>query len=640
MRRILWRYGAYVARDRDLLNVGDMSGIVGRMSKIISNEERQAVQQRRHLSKHWRGEAIMTSSDRISTAFGLPSSAPGTYKVRCPAHDDRKPSLSVTIKPDKALVKCLANCPTDAVLQKVGLTLSDLFFDDKSGSRREMARYEYRNAAGELQYAKIRYESKDFRFFDSSGNPGLNGHERILYGLPGVEAAKKDGLAVFLCEGEKDADTIGNKLFSFGTTLDNGALPANASPARLRPLDALEGVTVYVLPDQDAPGRVHADQCAKYLRGKAKELYVVNVPAGKDVSEYFERGGTPDAFRQLCAAAPMWQPQAVKPAVYTFSWADNPPEVQPLLRFKDSGILWPEGIALLTGPQGKGKSNVVHAIAAAAINPECDGLGFNDPIKPFIMIDTENPLSLFRKNTRRGLINRAGLTEGAEIEGADYVNIRGLETFEERQDYLFELMAQDKYKLYLIDGAGDFVLDVNDVDTSIPFVSRLCAMTLRHNCGVLVTLHGNPGVQSEKARGHLGSELLRKADCSLFLKVEGDNRCITTYFSQGKNRAGSDDLTQYFVWDDFKNMHISCDTPAPKTGKTTVGRMAVIDLMNGKKWSHGDLLAAIMTKFENSKSTAKRWVSELVDIGKIHHHDDGTYSAIKKITEFPEYIHD
>lgn len=466
----------------------------------------------------------MNSSDRIASAFGLPSSAPGTYTVRCPAHDDRNPSLSVTIKPDKALVTCHANCPTDAILQAVGLKSAELFFDEKLMQRREVTRYDYGS------YVKVRYEPKSFAFFDKSGNPGLNGYEHALYHLQDVETAKAGNHAVFLPEGEMDADTIREKLQCIAVSLDCGALPANASPARLKPLDALEGATVYILPDQDAPGRIHAESCAKYLNRKAKTVYIVNVPQGKDVTEYFERGGTPEAFRELCAAAEPYKEPEKKSPIYTFSWGDNPPEVKPLLKFKGTGILWPEGIALLTGPQGKGKSNIAHAIAAAAINPECDGLGFTDVIKPSIVIDTENPLSIFRKNTRRGLINRAGILEGTPVGGVDYVNIRGLETFGERQDYLFDLMETGKYRLYLIDGAGDFVLDVNDIDTAIPFVSRLCAITLKHGCGVFVTLHGNSGALSEKARGHLGSELLRKADCSLFLKVDGDTRSITTSF--------------------------------------------------------------------------------------------------------------
>ena len=55
-----------------------------------------------------------------------------TLKARCPAHDDKNPSLSVTIsKPgDSVLVHCFAGCPTDAILDALGWTMRDLFASD------------------------------------------------------------------------------------------------------------------------------------------------------------------------------------------------------------------------------------------------------------------------------------------------------------------------------------------------------------------------------------------------------------------------------------------------------------------------------------------------------------------------------
>lgn len=52
------------------------------------------------------------------------------YSARCPAHNDRSPSLSVRETDDgKILVFCHAGCATDEVLTAVGLTFSDLYPD-------------------------------------------------------------------------------------------------------------------------------------------------------------------------------------------------------------------------------------------------------------------------------------------------------------------------------------------------------------------------------------------------------------------------------------------------------------------------------------------------------------------------------
>lgn len=52
----------------------------------------------------------------------------GRWQARCPAHDDRGPSLSVRELDDgRVLVHCFAGCEVHAVLSSVGLTFDDLF---------------------------------------------------------------------------------------------------------------------------------------------------------------------------------------------------------------------------------------------------------------------------------------------------------------------------------------------------------------------------------------------------------------------------------------------------------------------------------------------------------------------------------
>lgn len=53
---------------------------------------------------------------------------PGQWSARCPAHDDRGPSLSIREEPAGAvLLYCFAGCGADAVLGAIGLTFVDLF---------------------------------------------------------------------------------------------------------------------------------------------------------------------------------------------------------------------------------------------------------------------------------------------------------------------------------------------------------------------------------------------------------------------------------------------------------------------------------------------------------------------------------
>lgn len=53
---------------------------------------------------------------------------PGTWSARCPAHDDRGPSLSIRETDDgRVLVHCFGGCDVHDVLGAVGMRISDLF---------------------------------------------------------------------------------------------------------------------------------------------------------------------------------------------------------------------------------------------------------------------------------------------------------------------------------------------------------------------------------------------------------------------------------------------------------------------------------------------------------------------------------
>ena len=58
---------------------------------------------------------------------GVRESGPGKYLSRCPAHDDRSPSLAIKDGDDgRVLIHCFAGCETENVLSAIGLTFSDV----------------------------------------------------------------------------------------------------------------------------------------------------------------------------------------------------------------------------------------------------------------------------------------------------------------------------------------------------------------------------------------------------------------------------------------------------------------------------------------------------------------------------------
>lgn len=72
----------------------------------------------------------------------------------------------------------------------------------------------------------------------------------------------------------------------------------------------------------------------------------------------------------------------------------------------------------------------------------------------------------------------------------------------------------------VLDGVSDLIVDPNSSEQSTAIINDLMAFTKEYDCHILTVIHANIG--SEKARGHLGSEALRKCETAIFAEAKGD----------------------------------------------------------------------------------------------------------------------
>lgn len=252
------------------------------------------------------------------------------WKCLCPAHEDNTPSLDVDVGADGRVLLCCRsrNCSAAAVAAALGLSMGDLFdgpmpdvgrvpFED-----RVVATYDYRDEAGAALFQAVRLwapppRNKDFRQRRPDGKGGwvwdLDGVRRVLYRLPELIAAGRADVStwVFVAEGEKDADALA-RVGLVATTNPMGAGKWRAEFAEL-----LRGRRVCVLPDNDAPGRAHADAVEKSLRGVAREVVRLDLPGlpdKGDVSDWLAAGGTAADLEALAGRAGRKPVAAARPA--------------------------------------------------------------------------------------------------------------------------------------------------------------------------------------------------------------------------------------------------------------------------------------------------------------------------------------
>jgi putative DNA primase/helicase len=207
----------------------------------------------------------------------------------CPAHEDANPSLAITERGGRTLVKCHAGCSQQAVidaLKALGLWESTSSESPKR-DRRIAATYNYTDQEGKLLYQVCRTEPKSFfqRYPDGRGGWVNKKHPRqVLYRLREV----LENPIIFVCEGEKDCETLHDH--GFVATCEAGGASVAWQPQFT---EALRGREVILIPDLDPPGRARCVRIGKALLGNVVRLRCFDDHGRvgcKDITEWFERG--------------------------------------------------------------------------------------------------------------------------------------------------------------------------------------------------------------------------------------------------------------------------------------------------------------------------------------------------------------
>ncbi|MBN1443135.1 MAG: AAA family ATPase [Planctomycetes bacterium] len=316
--------------------------------------------------------------DRVLEALGprVVSRNSSSAAAHCPAHNDRRASLSVSRGDDgRGLLHCHRGCALADILAALGLELSDLFPPKETSPKPAVvAKYDYQDESGELLYQVLRYHPKDFRQRRPDGNGGwdwsVKGVRRVPYRLPQLLSLPPlKGIVVV--EGEKDVEAL-EALGVAATTSPGGAEKwCKLDPSTVRA--TFTGRRVLIIPDADEAGRKHARQVAENLVGIACDVRVVELPGLAecgDASDWISAGGTRAQLAELAQAAPAFtgEPERAEEAEDegpAFAIGRRMSDVQP----KEVSWLWPGRIArgkvtLLAGDPGLGKSLLSLDIAA------------------------------------------------------------------------------------------------------------------------------------------------------------------------------------------------------------------------------------------------------------------------------------
>ena len=234
-----------------------------------------------------------------------------------PGHSQEDRSLSVKLDkdaPDGFVVHSFAGDDSircrDHVRERLGLAP---FKPNGNGRQRIVETYPYEDEGGELLFEVVRFEPKRFAQRRPDGNGGwvwkLGKARRVPYRLPELLEAVANDQMVFVAEGEKDVEAA----WQLGVAATCN--PGGAGKWRDEYAQHLKDTNVVILPDNDQPGRDHAQKVARSLHGVAASVKVLDLPdlpEHGDVSDWIEAGGTAEQLERLADEAEAWAPKARK----------------------------------------------------------------------------------------------------------------------------------------------------------------------------------------------------------------------------------------------------------------------------------------------------------------------------------------
>jgi hypothetical protein len=191
----------------------------------------------------------------------------------------------------------------------------------------------------------------------------------------------------------------------------------------------------------------------------------------------------------------------------------------------------------------------------------------------------------------------------------------------------------------VIDGVADLVADVNDPVASNDLTAQLMSIAAKHECPIISCLHLNPvspNGNPTKGRGHLGSQLERKAETVLVLENHEDT--ITVRSTATRKAPVTDAIGPCFRWSESAGMHVSCERlPSEKHLKLMDDAVPVLEAFSERPgMPYGDLKSTITDVLNVGPATAERRIRSYIKAGLVVKGPAGIYTR-GRCTDLPSH---
>ena len=291
--------------------------------------------------------------------------------------------------------------------------------------------------------------------------------------------------------------------------------------------------------------------------------------------------------------------------------SERVPDPQPIVRIWGNLIASRGNISAVVGLAKSRKTFLTAAVASGFLSSS-DFLGFDTPTTgKVVYIDTEQSRAHVHKVARR-ILRSIGLPTNRNHDQLVVAALREL-TPDQRKEATGEILRRYKPDLLILDGVADLCNDPNDLHESEALTCELMRWSSEYDNHILCVLHSNPG--GDKARGHLGSTLLRKAETVMLVKADGATSVVSPQYCR------NEPFTEFAFQIDANGLPEACGIPAPQPKEDVFAEV----MEQRKVYAHSELMELIRERLNVKESGAKMKISRAVKAGNIVKNQAGGY---------------
>lgn len=343
--------------------------------------------------------------------------------------------------------------------------------------------------------------------------------------LFGIEDLISDAQEIFIVEGPWSAMALKEHGYKAVGTCGAGIL-------KYEQVSLFKDKEVFLIPDNDEPGKSGAEKIVQKLRVIAKYVYVINLPVSdkKDVRDFFKEGGTAAQFEDLIQQGRLARLNNFPLPLSEFLKKDIPP-----VEYYVMDIIQKKGKGMISAAPNIGKSIFVQNMA---LDIACGSATFMNKftLSParVLYLDLEMGESALKDRFQKMCSLRSGSIENLYVQYLPALDLLNEESKKLIEDWLNEL----KIQVLIIDPLGNaWCGDESKQEQVGQLTAYFNTLIEKFGISILVVHHWRKATKEFKSGGQMAAGSYKwEAWLDCHVTLEGGSPSVTVSCHKNRNR--------------------------------------------------------------------------------------------------------